>query len=77
MYENPVDRLEHDESRIEALGLKKGLTAKLISAGYFKVWPLVSNLKAGVRLTDIPGIGPEAAGQIADALADFRKKKGY
>lgn len=54
---------------LSAAGIEGGRADKMIEAGVDTLGKI-----AGANLTDIKGFGPEAAGKIADKIADFFKE---
>jgi hypothetical protein len=57
--------------RLERLGLPKGIIAKLADAAIDTLGDVAACTRINKPLTSIPGIGPEKAAAIADAIAAF------
>lgn len=56
---------------VNELNIKKGLVKSLEENGIETLGDLKMMWDAGKQLTDVPGIGPEKAGEVADAWAAY------
>jgi len=77
-YYDTNDPLCVDTGRVdEVLNVRSRIAALLIRAHLFTVHDVMAFLsRRGNRLTNLEGVGPEAAAEVADALADRRKALG-